>query len=72
MPRESRQGTHEPPGEILAAGAAGLIFLLIGANRGGIIGGRLALVGLVVVIVAALVFFLRLIVWLRHRDPPAR
>lgn len=72
MSRQGRQGAHEPPGEILAAGAAGLIFLLIGANHGGAIGERLAFVGLAVIIVAALVFALRLLVWLRHREPPAR
>jgi hypothetical protein len=72
MPRQGREGTHEPPGEILAAGVAGLIFLLIGANRGGAVGERLALIGLAVIVGAALIFVLRLVIWLRHREPPAR
>ena len=54
------------------AGVAGLIFLLVGFNHGGRFGERLGLFGLAVIIFAALVFLVRLALWLRHREPPAR
>ena len=72
MPRRTRHSTQEPPIETLVAGAAGLIFLLVGLSHGGRFGERLGLFGLAVIVGAALVFLVRLALWLRHREPPAR
>ncbi len=71
MPRRPRHGAHEPPTETLTAGAAGLIFLLAGFSHGGQSGERLGRFGLAVIAIAALIFLLRLALWLRHREPPA-
>lgn len=71
MPRPPRHGANEPPTETLTAGVAGLIFLLVGFSHGGQYGDRLGFFGLAVIVVAALIFFLRLALWLRHREPPA-
>lgn len=71
MRRRAREGPGEPPTETLAAGGAGLLFLLAGVNHGGALGERLGLFGLAVTALAALTFFSQLVLWLRHRESPA-
>ena len=70
MTKKTRRGASEPPTEALAAGGGGLVFLLVGVNHGGDVGMRLGIIGLGITAIAASAFFTRLILWLRHREPP--
>jgi hypothetical protein len=68
--KSTRRGANEPPTETLAGGGGGLLFLLVGVNHGGELGLRLSIIGLGITTIAAVAFFIRLILWLKHREPP--